>query len=207
MDITMKKMTKRRLQAIETKSKIYKIGMQLINENGYESTSIDTICEACGISKGAYYHHYQSKVGLLLESALQAVDVLNQKIEETKGIPVRTRLLSYLICYAETTDQDGLEFIRECSRYVISAEYCEENNSASISATIRKNITQMLDESIAHGELKPDAPIDMILEIVQTYMSGFNAKWCLYNGNYSVREIVERSGSVLVQILSPYIGK
>jgi AcrR family transcriptional regulator len=207
MDKTMKKMTKRRLQAIETKSKIFKTGMQLINENGFEKTSIDMVCAACGISKGAYYHHYKSKVGLLLESGQQVVDALNRETEASKALPVLERFLSYLICYAENIEQTGLEFIRECTKYVISADYKVLEDEHSIGAATRVNMGRILSDGIAAGELKEDVPIDAILDVVDTVTNGIISKWCVRNGNYSVKVDLLKCGNQYMQILAPYIIK
>jgi TetR/AcrR family transcriptional regulator, fatty acid metabolism regulator protein len=207
MDMTMKKMTKRRLQAIETKSRIYKTGMKIINENGFAKTSIDMVCEACGISKGAYYHHYKSKVGLLLESGQQVVDALKQETEETKGLPVQERFISYLICYAENMEQTGLEFIRECTKYVISADYKDVEDEHSIGSSTRINIEHILKDGIANGELMEDVPIDVILDVVDTVTNGFNSRWCVQNGRYSIKDDVVKCSDLYRQILAPYIIK
>lgn len=207
MGTTMIKMTKRRLQAIETKSKIFMTGMRLINENGFARTSVDMICEACGISKGAYYHYYKSKVGLLFESGQQVVDALNQEIDASKALPVEERFISYLVCYAENMEQTGLEFLRECTKYVISAEYRDVENEFSIGSATRQNIKRILCDGITGGELKEDIPIDVILDCVETITNGINSKWCVWNGKYSIKSDLLKCSNLYVQILAPYINK
>jgi AcrR family transcriptional regulator len=207
MDKTMKKMTKRRLQAIETKNRIFKTGMKIINENGYAQTSIDMICEACGISKGAYYHHYKSKVGLLLQSGQQVVDALNQQAEDSKALPVQERFISYLICYAENMEQTGLEFIRECTKYVISADYLDTEDKHSIGTATRMNIGRILSDGVKNGELKEDIPSDIILDAVDTITNGIISRWCVQNGRYSIKEDMQKCSELYIQILLPYVKK
>lgn len=36
----------------------------LIRERGYSRTSVNELCEAAGVSKGAFFHHFQSKEAL-----------------------------------------------------------------------------------------------------------------------------------------------
>jgi len=38
--------------------------MQLIRERGYAATSVDDICGAAGLTKGAFFHHFKSKEDL-----------------------------------------------------------------------------------------------------------------------------------------------
>jgi AcrR family transcriptional regulator len=61
----------------ETRSKIMDSAVKLFSTRGFSAASVDEICEEAGISKGAFYHHFESKQALflaLLESWLQAVD-------------------------------------------------------------------------------------------------------------------------------------
>lgn len=36
-------------------------GQRLLLERGYTATSVDTVCEAAGVTKGAFFHHFNSK--------------------------------------------------------------------------------------------------------------------------------------------------
>lgn len=52
-------------------------------KNGYKGTSIDTLCKASGISKGAFYIFYPSKEALFYELLKQLQQSLYDLIEET----------------------------------------------------------------------------------------------------------------------------
>ena len=45
----------------ETRSSILAAAEQSFAERGYDVTSVDSICRAAGVSKGAFYHHFPSK--------------------------------------------------------------------------------------------------------------------------------------------------
>ena len=45
----------------ETRSSILTAAEQSFAERGYDVTSVDSICRAAGVSKGAFYHHFPSK--------------------------------------------------------------------------------------------------------------------------------------------------
>jgi len=45
----------------ETRSRILATAEQSFAEHGYDVTSVDSICRAAGVSKGAFYHHFPSK--------------------------------------------------------------------------------------------------------------------------------------------------
>jgi len=45
----------------ETRSRILAAAEQSFAERGYDVTSVDSICHAAGVSKGAFYHQFPSK--------------------------------------------------------------------------------------------------------------------------------------------------
>ena len=54
-------------RATQTKEGILKAAEHLFAVQGYEATSVSMICDAAGVSKGAFYHHYKSKQSIFLE--------------------------------------------------------------------------------------------------------------------------------------------
>jgi len=56
----------RTYQPEKTRAAIVKAGLKLFGANGYHGSSVGDIAKAAGITKGAYYHHFQSKEDLLL---------------------------------------------------------------------------------------------------------------------------------------------
>ena len=60
--------------------------IKLFSSRGYNASSVDDICKDAGISKGAFYHHFESKQMLflaLLDGWLQFID---NAIEASKEI-------------------------------------------------------------------------------------------------------------------------
>jgi len=43
--------------------------MQVIRAQGYSATSVDDICRAAGLTKGAFFHHFKSKEDLAVAAA------------------------------------------------------------------------------------------------------------------------------------------
>jgi AcrR family transcriptional regulator len=51
----------------ETRQQIVNAAQMLFAQHGYEATSVAEICDAAGLSKGAFYHHFPTKQMLFLE--------------------------------------------------------------------------------------------------------------------------------------------
>jgi TetR/AcrR family transcriptional repressor of nem operon len=50
----------------ESKTKILDAALHVIRAKGYEATRIEDICEAAGLTKGSFFHHFKSKEELAL---------------------------------------------------------------------------------------------------------------------------------------------
>lgn len=93
-----KELTNRKRQAIETRNKIYEIGVNLIKEKGYENVSIQDICQNANVSIGAFYHHFSSKENLITEFFLNERKIIfNEFFEEHGNESIKTQIKEYLL--------------------------------------------------------------------------------------------------------------
>ena len=72
-------------RAEETRENIVKAAVEAFSQRGYEATGVAEICDAAGISKGAFYHHFPSKQNLylwLMDSWLDSIDVQLTRIKD-----------------------------------------------------------------------------------------------------------------------------
>src|SRR5512143_1597855 len=61
----------------ETRGRIMEAAIKLFSERGFDASSVDDICAEAGVSKGAFYHHFESKQALflaLLDGWLRTID-------------------------------------------------------------------------------------------------------------------------------------
>ncbi|MGL1958102.1 MAG: TetR/AcrR family transcriptional regulator [Colwellia sp.] len=52
------------VDAVDTRQKILAVSADEIHQNGFQATSLSVILKRCGISKGALYYHFSSKIEL-----------------------------------------------------------------------------------------------------------------------------------------------
>ncbi|MFC7292117.1 TetR/AcrR family transcriptional regulator [Hirschia litorea] len=51
------------------KTRLLEAAMQIIRQNGYTATSVEDLCRAADVSKGAFFHHFSSKEELGVAAA------------------------------------------------------------------------------------------------------------------------------------------
>lgn len=53
----------------ETRRRLVEAAIRIVREKGYVATSIDDLCAAAGVSKGAFFHHFADKQAVALAAA------------------------------------------------------------------------------------------------------------------------------------------
>ena len=53
----------------ESKTKLLQAALKVIRTKGYSATRIEDVCEAAGLTKGSFFHHFDSKEALALAAA------------------------------------------------------------------------------------------------------------------------------------------
>ncbi len=100
--------------------------IDLVRANGYSSTRVEDVCAAAGVTKGSFFHHFESKQDLAIAAARQwgagAVELFANGAYMAESDPL-ARLLGYVrfrrelisgavrewSCYAGTTIQETHE--------------------------------------------------------------------------------------------------
>ncbi|MDR3086048.1 MAG: TetR/AcrR family transcriptional regulator, partial [Christensenellaceae bacterium] len=71
------------------KAEILRVAEELFYQKGYERTTIDDILEMLNLSKGGFYHHFESKEALLMsiceEKALASYEAIREAVEHCPG--------------------------------------------------------------------------------------------------------------------------
>jgi len=180
------------------KNEIYETAMSLFQEKGYETVSVVDICEACGITKKAFYYHYTSKDELLaqhyiLESAEFDWDSL--KCEESRPDVSYVELLWKRECaLIDSTVQLGVNMGQAYSQY--NRRYAN-SNSPFVEGPFR-NISNQ-DEYVAMvargqtaGQIRGDRPAEELLFILFSAVIGLSSHWRNTGGAYDLKAEVRR---------------
>ena len=67
-----------------TRHKIVAAATRLFSLNGYDGTGVAEICEAAGVSQGAFYHHFPSKQDVFLTILNEWLDQLSSQMQKAR---------------------------------------------------------------------------------------------------------------------------
>jgi AcrR family transcriptional regulator len=170
----------------ETRAKIIESSIKLFSTRGFNAASVDDICRDAGVSKGAFYHHFESKQALflaLLDGWLQTID---QAIEAArdKTVPETFLQMTEAFPYIFETAGEGLPMFLE---FWLQASRDEKIWQASIAPYRRyhKYFTSLIKKGVAEGsfvEVNPDVAARMIVAmamglLLQSLLDPKGANW------------------------------
>lgn len=83
-----------------TKEKLLNVALKLFYDNGYDKTSVNTIVKTAQVSKGAFYHYFNSKEEILevviSEHAKKSIEVSKEVVED-KSLNAIDKFNKYLV--------------------------------------------------------------------------------------------------------------
>jgi TetR/AcrR family transcriptional regulator, transcriptional repressor for nem operon len=88
-----------KLTGPDTKTRLLDAALMVIRSKGYAGTSVDDLCHAAGVTKGAFFHHFKSKEDMAVAAAAHfgamAEGLFSQAAYRTLADPLE-RLLAYV---------------------------------------------------------------------------------------------------------------
>ena len=199
----IKKLTKRKQQALNTRQLIFKTAVNMFRKKSYNQITIGEICKKAGISIGTFYHHFKSKEQIIAEEYLKQDEVY---IELFNKIPRDISALDRLIMFHEIM---GRRFAEMGVNYLRAAYYSEIGFKRKNRFLIdeKRPIFRILGELVRDGQEKGEIRNDMncvtIVDILIKCTRGNIYNWLLRNGDFDFEHSGRQILSALLQGMIP----
>ena len=142
----------------ETRNKIIEAANQLFSKTGYDATGVAEICQAAGVSKGAFYHHFPTKQAVFMEilnSYLNGLDTgFNLMRQEIHDVPQVILQMAEMVGSIFQTADIHLPIFLE---FWTQAKHDPQVWEATIAPYHRYQsyFAEMIQEGIHEGSLQP----------------------------------------------------
>jgi len=152
-----------------SREKLVHAGVELFRRNGYVATTVDQICAEAGVSKGAFFHHFESKESLA-QSCLTAWKEHFAAMHENAPFQTiadpREKLLEAIDYFSAFFSQPNV--LMSCLAGTIVQEVSESNTplrdaANSCLANGRRLFKQLLDAACRNR--RPDLDTDSIAKL------------------------------------------
>ncbi|ULT59162.1 TetR/AcrR family transcriptional regulator [Neobacillus drentensis] len=174
------------------KHKLIETGIQLFDQNGFKSTSVQDIVQLLGVTKGTFYYYFNSKEELLKDIHLIYIEELVQQQEkiiknrQTSFTKKLYEIVTLLIRNIRTERQSARIFTREMRH--LSGHYLEEIKDKR--NQFRKNMQRLIEAGMQQGEFKSGLPSD-ILTMGILGITNWSYYWYNPDGEVSEEKIVD----------------
>ncbi len=181
--------TARKERARHTKQEILDRALELFQRHGYDATSIEAIVQAAGVTKGAFYAHFTSKVSLIHEY-LGTLDLdyrryYNTAPEHGNPSAVLTDFADSIASTLET--RLGLDLLRAVYRAEIA-------HTIPLDPFVSKNrelyhvFGEILESGKRSGAFKPDLDVARVSDHLVMSIRSMVFEWCIRAPDFELRK-------------------
>ncbi|MCB2352899.1 TetR/AcrR family transcriptional regulator [Clostridium estertheticum] len=176
------KLNNRQLQALNTKNKIYKSAIDLMDKKGYKNIKIQDICKKAGVSVGSFYNCFKSKNEILIEIYKRADEYFITEVANNIYCDNATNeIIKYFDYYAKYNVQVGIDTMKLLY-----------NSNNKLFITKGRDMQNLLNIIIERGQEKNELSNEMSKESITEYLfiaaRGVVYNWCLYDGEFDLLE-------------------
>ncbi|MCM1988491.1 TetR/AcrR family transcriptional regulator [Oceanirhabdus seepicola] len=180
-----KKLTKRKIQAINTKNKIYEKAVELIKKEGFDNISISQICKEADVSVGAFYHHFKTKENIIIENYKKDDEGYEQLIDKLKVFNSLDKIVEISSYWGKWSEEYEIDLVSHVYKSLINIEneyFISEERPMFI---VLKNI---IIEGQEKKEICSDIEPEDITRSIVIFGRGIIYDWCLHKGDYDLEK-------------------
>lgn len=196
--MVVKKENSRVIKAAETKKKIYESALILFKRDGL-GTSVDSIVEMAGVSKGSFYVHYKSKFSLIIDYVnnldLGYADFFTSLPSDIKP---STTLILVTEKIADVIINDiGIDLIK----LIYKAQITKTINleiQLSYDRKVYQIYNQIIKLGVQQGEFKATLDIASVSNHCIMSIRGMTYEWCIRYPDFNLKDEIAKHMDLLL---------
>ena len=196
-----KKITPRVEKGLQTRQAIFDTAIALFAKKGYGKVTIDDICEKVGVTKGAFYNHFNSKDQIILEEFMRMDEHYIKVARDISGLESSTEKLRLFNREAIKLMADlGVTMMKVVYHSQIAPNmrrpYLTDNKRF-----LYKITNELIKEGQDKGEIRKDLASEEMAAMLINCFRGQIYHWCLTNGAFDLVGTCERLFDLLMDSL------
>ncbi|MBN2040583.1 MAG: TetR/AcrR family transcriptional regulator [Spirochaetes bacterium] len=175
-------LTKRKIQALNTKKTIYETAIELMEKSGFDGITIEDISKKAGVSVGAFYHYFDSKYDILTEIFKRIDDHFESKVfEKLKDKSSVKNIEAFFRYYAKYNVDVGLDMLKLLYH---------SNNKLFLSKGrfLLIMLSDIISKGQKDGEITDKMTPDEVSDFLFTVARGTAYHWCISEGNFDLQK-------------------
>ena len=193
------RMTARKRQALEMRSRIQSAALDLFDKEGFENVSVEEIAQAAGCSVGNIYHYFKSKDELAIQ-VTSHVDDAYRELEagylSDTAHSAREKLLDFVGRSLEISVSDPVLY----KAFIHGLRYPEQRvlqkNDSRVYFRVLLELVTLCQEE---GSIPPSHDPDQVVEELVVLHRGALFEWRIYEGRFDLPQLGRRMARQLLR--------
>jgi AcrR family transcriptional regulator len=192
-------MNKKQLQGLKTKQRLLDVAIELFEEKGFQTTTVDEIIEKANSSKGAFYTHFKSKHDIFLEKFKEIDEYYeNEIVQIIENISLnKDKLAVFFHLQMKYIENDlGWDVVRTIYEVELNTE--RESFFLIPDRPLYRILKKIFKDGQENGEFRTDLTPDDMLKIALRVMRGILYDWSIHKANFSLEKEQEILFSMMI---------
>ncbi len=199
-----KKPDKRKIQGAATKKKLYEIAEKLFKEYDFEAISVGDITDEAGITKGAFYVHFESKDALIAQLIADHAARADMEYKEfLEKLPSDMLASEKLLALAEKIADVLISIISyENMKKIYQMLLAKTVDTEAVKGYDRELyalIHSILSRGVQRGEFKADMSLDILSRHFVMAIRGASYEWCVRYPDFDLKDQVVGQCRLLIE--------
>lgn len=190
--------TTRQEQATQTRKKILKTAISMLETKGFDNITIEEICKKANVSVGSFYVYFKSKYDVLNYIFAKADEYFIEREAEIRGAgDAIEQILEFLRVYADYRETTSVGFLKKL--------YNTDNHSFLIKDRFMYQLlSSIVTQGQKEGQLTRDIGAEELVNYLFVVARGFMFDWCLHDGDYDLKIELEQFFKLFAPCLAEY---
>ncbi len=193
--------SRRERRRLEIRARVLDSGWELFGSQGYDRTTVAEICKHADIAYGTFFNHFTEKQEVLRMMADQAISKLEVRLEDLakQDGTIEEHLVELFEGLGEEHGIDAQPRRDLLGRiYSIAFSETPEDSERRYHAAF----VRYMEESVARGRVRADAPTETLADIASSMMSSFTLNW-IHIPSFPIQDRARAAARVLAESLGP----
>lgn len=196
------RITARKRQAMEMRSRIQSVALDLFDREGFANVSVEEIAQAAGCSVGNIYHYFKSKDELAIQ-VTDHVDAAYRELEQVyladTATPARDKLLDFVGRSLEISASDPVLY----KAFIHGLRYPEQRVLQKNAGRVYfRVLLELVEQCRQEGSVHPDYDPNEIVEQLVVLHRGMLFEWRIYQESFALAQRGRRMADRLLRGLS-----
>ena len=190
------KKTRRQIQAEDTKNKIFKAAMQLLEQEDFDSITIREIVRAADVSIGTFYNYYETKRDVFCQTYQIADDYFQDEIyPQLQSLPIDERFRFFFDAYTDYNCMVTPLTLTKIIYHPDNKNFHRHNDYGMIPILV-----ELIDQAKAELYFHTQEASEDIAQFFMVCLRGVVYDWCTCDGSYDLKHAIRQYSQKLLKI-------